>query len=124
MTLSSQSQLTYAISGAIHVLVKDKTPFNSSIHKHNIYFFINKITGDHPHSQLTRDPPSAFVQSFNPVLGFLNIKPLCFVSDSDIQLYIIDTGTNRVIVNNQNLLSYFIDSTRGVKGIGGNSLQI
>ena len=52
-----------------------------------------------------RDPPSAIAQSSTPVIKHLNNEPFYFVVDSNIQLYIIGTGENRVIVNDPKMLS-------------------
>ena len=87
-------------------------------------FATSKIAGNHPHSQTIIDTPTDIAQSSTPVIKHLNTKPFCLVSDSVTQLYIIDTGANRVIVNYPKLLSSFISSTEGVNVIGGNPVQI
>ena len=90
---------------------------NAFIQKHYLQEAIVNITGNHPHSQTIRDTTPATVQYSTPVIKHLNYEPFCFVADSNIQLYIIDTAPNNVIVNYPKLLSSFIASAGGIKVI-------
>ena len=106
-----------------------------------MYLLNMKLNWTPSESKPIYDFPSVILQAIIPILkqpethhllshniplqlSNISIKNHYFVTNSDIQLCIIDTGTNMVIINYPNLLSLFIASTGDVKGIGGNPVQI
>ena len=97
--LSIQSPLTYAIYGTNHVLVRDKIQLNTLKQKNYIQFVISNIIVNFPHLKTIRDTRSSIVQYSTPVIKHLNNEPFCFISDSNSKWYIIDTGANRVVLN-------------------------
>jgi hypothetical protein len=50
--------------------------------------------------------------------------PYCFVANTDSVAYVLDTGANRLIINNAKLFAKFTARNGRVKGIGGDPLQI
>jgi hypothetical protein len=50
--------------------------------------------------------------------------PYCFIADTDSVTYVLDTGANRLIINNAKLFAKFAASNGRVKGIGGDPVQI
>ena len=52
------------------------------------------------------------------------LYPSCFVADTDSTNFVIDTGTNRIIVNDASLLCDFQAMEGGIKGVGGNPTKI
>ena len=43
----------------------------------------------------------------------------CFIVDIDIIPFVINTGTNRIVVNDEKLLHKLITTSDKIKGIGG-----
>ena len=66
-------------------------------------------------------PESSFTPSTttSPPLPLKN-EPITFIADTDSRKWILDTGTNRFIVNDLNLLSDYTPGGGKVKGINGN----
>ena len=54
----------------------------------------------------------------------LTQEPYCFVVDTDSIPYIIDTGANRIIVNNARHLRNLVATSDKIKGIGGKCVRI
>ena len=54
-----------------------------------------------------------------PACPKLKTTPVAFVVDTDSSEFLLDTGANRVIVNNKALLTHFAVNRQTVKGIGG-----
>lgn len=54
----------------------------------------------------------------------LNQTPYCFITDTDSIPYVIDTGANRIIVNDIKLLHNITATSDKVKGIGGKCVRI
>jgi hypothetical protein len=50
--------------------------------------------------------------------------PYCFIADTDSIPYIVDSGANRVILNNAKLFKSFKAQRGAVKGVGGNPVSI
>ena len=61
--------------------------------------------------------------SVSPSTALKN-EPFCFVVDTDSIPFILDTGANRIIVNDAKLLSCLSPSTTKVKGIEGHCIRI
>jgi hypothetical protein len=55
----------------------------------------------------------------SPVEVNIPKDPYCFVADTDSSRYLLDTGANRVILNDKGLLSGFHLAEGEVKGVGG-----
>jgi hypothetical protein len=49
--------------------------------------------------------------------------PYCFIADTDSVEYIIDTGANRIIINNRKLFVKSQTIASSVKGIGENAVK-
>ena len=57
-------------------------------------------------------------------LTSLRQHPYCFIVDTDSVPYIIDTGANRIIVNDAKLLKQLNPTSDKIKGIGGKVLEL
>ena len=58
-----------------------------------------------------------------PPPGIRN-DPICFIADTDSVNYIIDTGANRIILNDCSLISNLQITRDKIKGIGGKGIQM
>ena len=72
---------------------------------------------------LAHSPVPPVPKSSTPVDLTLRQQPISFLADTDSIDYDIDTGANRIIVNDVNLLSNFVPSKSSIKGIGGQGVQ-
>ena len=75
----------------------------------------------------TTSPPQAFpsVDAANsPITDAIPTTPFCFVADTDSARFTLDTGANRIIVNDVKLLDDFQSVSGDVKGIGGTPVAI
>ena len=54
----------------------------------------------------------------------INMQPFCFIADTDSIPFVIDTGANRIIVNDAKLLTNISPSRDKVKGVGGNCIRV
>ena len=59
-----------------------------------------------------------------PKQNGLSQQPYCFIADTDSVSYVMDTGANRIIVNDVKHLKGLIPSNDKVKGIGGSCVRI
>ena len=51
-------------------------------------------------------------------------EPICLITDFDSVHYVVDTGANRIIVNDTRLLIRFTPYSSNIKGIGGTKVKI
>ena len=73
-------------------------------------------------SNIMRGHRSSFAMPVSPDDSSPNIalatSPYCFAFDTDNVPYVLDTGANKMIVNDPKLLKNFQVSQGGVKGVG------
>jgi hypothetical protein len=69
-------------------------------------------------------PASSFALPTTDDAKSLPTTPYCFAFDTDSVPYVLDTGANRMIVNNPKLLRDFRPTQGGVKGVGGTLVSI
>ena len=127
LSFTSSIPTIYAIPGTNHLLVEGQKSLDNAKQQHYTKVMMNKIrenqTNDISHQPLNICT-NGDVNQHLPTPDHYNNEPYCFVADTDSQQYIIDTGANRVIVNDPSLLANFRASGGGVKGIGGTPVQI
>ena len=54
----------------------------------------------------------------------LPTEPYCFIADTDSVSFVVDSGANRIIVNDASLLSHLTITNAKIKGIEGSPVQI
>jgi len=108
----------YALPGTNHLLVND-TPSLDIVRQHrNVETILTSLT------RTTNQTIATNASTIVPT-ETINSAPYCFVVDTDITDFCIDTGVNRPIVNNPRPLNNFkAVSSAGIKGVGGMPVQI
>ena len=66
----------------------------------------------------------ATVPRSNPTTSFLCNEPFSFIADTDSVSYVIDTGTNHIIINDAKLLRPISPVNDKTKGAGGTCICI
>ena len=109
---------TYALPGTKHAVITNASSLNKH-HQHNqVASLISRRTAG------TSSPSPDFPKDTSPDEG-LNDKPFAFIVDTDSRKHCIDTGANRIIVNNISLLKNFQPSSHpGIKGVGGGLVEV
>jgi hypothetical protein len=115
----------YLLPGTNHaVIIGDSS--NDALRQYAyIQTAINDAAANHPVSPdpdatKTSDLPTANAAEADN----LRQAPYCFVADTDSIPYVIDTGANRVIINNAKLFHEFRPTNGKVKGIGGTPVSL
>jgi hypothetical protein len=70
------------------------------------------------------DPTALDATAENPPDAKLRCLPYCFVADTDSIPFVLDTGANRMIINNVKLFKHFKSRKGNVKGIGGAPVKL
>ena len=114
-----QSSFVYALPGTNHALISSESSADSHRQQAYVRSIISNLTGS------AGAPPS----DLNPATSLspppeLRNTPHCFVADTDSTPYIVDTGANRVILNDVKLFTKFHPITGSVNGIGGSPVTI
>eukprot|EP00980_Cylindrotheca_fusiformis_P008830 scaffold1887_cov73-Cylindrotheca_fusiformis.AAC.2 len=117
-------QEVYALPGESHALIK-----GASLDTHRQQSLVattvsNLVGNSHMDQSNPHSLPADATQPKTEVEATLHSGPHCFVADTDSVPIVIDTGANRFIVNNVDLLSDFESVKGGVKGVGGSSVSI
>ena len=118
----------HAVPGTNHVLFKGHTSLDKTRQHKYVDTIITKLKNDHnntntniPTSNTTSE--AAALPSPSSMRG-LQQEPYCFVVDTDSIPYIIDTGANRIIVNDARHLQNLVATSDKIKGIGGKCVRI
>ena len=101
----------YAISGSNHVMIRGKTSGDSVRQQKYVDTIVTNASMTNPLNipeTLNEDVPRDIKR-----------HPCCFVADTDSVRYILDTGANRIIVNNARLMYGYKPATAQIKGING-----
>ena len=104
-------QGTYSIPGTNHAMIIGEGSNDASRQRNLIETVISQTVND-----------SAVVQQAEDEIDLAMIKknPSVFVADTDSVRFVVDTGTNRMIVNDIKLLTKYIPGQGKIKGINGN----
>jgi hypothetical protein len=121
--LSLQASNVYAIPGTPHALVHGRSLDNARQES-----LIRTLISNSTRSAATSgtgpgQPVVAAATSSGPDEG-IPTEPFCFVVDTDARQFMMDTGANRVIVNDPSMLKGFEPMQANIKGIGGKSNAI
>ena len=82
-------------------------------------FAQGKFSTSAVHSMVHRSENATCLNVNSPPPSKINSMPYCFIADTDSITVALDTGANRVIVNDKRLLSDFRRSKERVKGLQG-----
>jgi hypothetical protein len=110
----------YAIPGTNHALI----PGGSSLDRHQQHNYVDTMVNSAVAANSDPDEPIALDGIASAPDSKLKNLPYCFVADTDSVAYVLDTGANRLIINNAKLFAKFTASNGRVKGIGGDPVQI
>ena len=123
--------------GTNHVLIQGHA--SSDGHRQHKYVktIIDNVNNSHSDampSHPTSVSDATAATSSSPTLDFdgptfsspsrLRQEPFCFVVDTDSVSYIIDTGANRIIVNDAKLLKTLTPTSDKIRGIRGKCIRI
>ena len=115
----------HALPGTNHVLVHDQ----SSLDLHRQQNYVNTIVSNLKETTCNIAPPTV-CNSVTSSTGDtkptfpINNEPHCFLVDTDSIPFVIDSGANRIIVNDVRLLSAMKHTSDKIKGIGGKCTRI
>jgi hypothetical protein len=114
---------TYAIPGINHIIVSGE----SSLDQARQHAYVNTIVdaaavSNSPNMDNIITTTIDGVTPPEPNVG-LRYLPYCFIADTDSVEYIIDTGANRIIINNRKLFVKSQTIASSVKGIAGNAVK-
>jgi hypothetical protein len=105
---------TYALPGTNHAITNE--PSKDSLRQQKyVKTVINNMVNSHPDTDAYCLP----VSNTTALDPNLRSKPHCFIADTDSIGCILDTGANRVIVNNAKLFTSFKPEKGSVLGVGG-----
>jgi hypothetical protein len=115
---SNAVQNTYALPGTNHALVSNQPSRDSYRQQSYVQTAISNMT-----SNPVTDEPTGMPANAAPDEHRRN-TPYCFIADTDSTPYIVDSGANRVILNDAKLFKSFKAQRGAVKGVGGNPVSI
>ena len=124
--LFSATPSVHAVPGTNHVLFKGHTSLDKTRQHKYVDTIINKLEKDNniiTKSASNTISEAAALPSPLSTRG-LQQEPYCFVVDTDSIPYIIDTGANRIIVNDARHLQDLVATSDKIKGIGGKCVRI
>jgi hypothetical protein len=107
----------YAIPGTNHALVTG----GSSLDRHQQHNYVDTMINAAVTANSDPDEPIALDGTTLAPEPNAKLKklPYCFIADTDSVAYVLDTGANRLIINNAKIFEKFTASNGRVKGIGG-----
>jgi hypothetical protein len=112
----------YAIPGTNHAIVTKE----SSLDRYQQHNYVNTMVNATVAANSDPDESIALggTSSTSEPDAKLKKLPYCFIADTDSVTYVLDTGANRLILNNAKLFIQFKANNGRVKGIGGDPVQI
>ena len=119
LTVGSLTPVAYALPGTNQVLIHGDKSLDSHCQARHIDDAISA------YRDATR--PSSFVPSPSVASGSPSsdsCEPQVFIADTDSHAFAVDTGANRVIVNDPKLLRDFRPTRGAVQGVNGRSTPI
>ena len=126
--LFSGTPSVHAIPGTNHVLLKGHSSLDKTRQHKYVDTIINKLEHDHNNTinniPISNTISEAATQPSPLSTRGLQQEPYCFVVDTDSIPYIIDTGANRIIVNDARHLQNLVATSDKIKGIGGKCVRI
>ena len=122
--LFKQSQAVHIVQGTSYALVKGDQSLDISRQQKYVNSLIDQL--DTINSEENQNLALVTTQSVpkSTPTSLLRQDPVSFIADTDSVLYIIDTGANRIVVNDARLLTNLKISSSAIKGIGGKTINI
>jgi hypothetical protein len=114
-SLSSAPQ-TYALPGTNHVIISGESSLDTT-QQIDMAVDATVAANSRPNSL------EAYEASNSTADNHIWSQPYCFIADTDSVAYVLDTGANRVILNDAKLFTNFVARRGNVKGIGGDGVQ-
>ena len=114
-------QETYALPGTNHALLSNQPSRDNSRQQAYVQTSIDNMTS--ATSNQAADRPTGLPAN-TEIDANRRTTPYCFVADTDSIPYIVDSGANRVILNDAKLFKSFTAQRGAVKGVGGNPVSI
>ena len=111
--MSLNQEYVYAIPGTNHVLAHNSPPKDIGRQLKYIDHIMSSVSKE---IQTTPNPISKSTKEPEPTH---KSQPRCFVADTDSVKFIIDTGANRIIVNDAKLAYGYKVTDAHLKGING-----
>ena len=115
LTFYSFCPVAYSIEGSGHAIIHGEA--SSDVHRQQDYVTTVIQNVQHSNDPSTSLPVASNASSSKP--SYLKDEPIVFIADTDSVLFCIDTGANRVIVNDAKSIDNFKPSAGSVKGING-----
>ena len=112
-----QTQAVHVLPNSSFGMIQGECSSNISQQRSYIRSAINASTTVNQHHPVISNVSSS------PDASIRN-EPICFITDSDSVHYVVDTGANRIIVNDARLLTRFTPSSSNIKGVGGTKVKI
>ena len=116
----------HAMPGTNHSIVKGRASLDITRQRKYIKTIVDKVSNDSDissSSSSSANIPPTSQSSSSPSIG-TGTEPFCFVVDTDSVPYVIDTGANRIIVNDAKYLHKLVPTSDKIKGIGGKCIRI
>jgi hypothetical protein len=114
---------TYALPGSTnHVIISGESSLDQARQHTYVNTIVDAAVSNHPDAD---EIIATTVDGVTPPESNVGLQylPYCFIADTDSVEYIIDTGANRIIINNRKLFVKSRTIASSVKGIGGNAVK-
>ena len=132
---SGAAPTAHAIPGTNHILINGEGSNDFTRQTKYVKTIIDTVNASHTTpSFLSSDLDNATANNALPIVEpskspttpstSLRQHPYSFIVDTDSVPYIIDTGANRIIVNDAKLLKQLNTTSDKIKGIGGKCIRI
>jgi hypothetical protein len=118
----SSASLVDALPGTNHPIIPGEASLDLTRQRAYVNAAVNASVST---SSGPTDPTALDATAKNsPDAKLLRCLPYCFVADTNSIPFVLDTGANRVIINNVKLFKHFKSRKGNVKGIGGAPVKL
>ena len=114
-----KSHVAYPLPGSDYCLVTGSS-HNITQQNHYVHNIISQSSG----YQSVAKPSVSLHSGTRPLEPRIQQESFPFIADTDSQQFVIDSGSNRIIVNDASLLNNLRVTTDKIKGIGGSPVQV
>lgn len=116
-----QSDATFSVPGTNYALIPGSKSLDTTKQQKYVNNIISAASRQSSDAASPLDTPHSTTSSVSPPL---RIEPVGFIADTDSTAYVIDTGANKIVVNDARLLTNLKITKAKIKGIGGKSIGI
>ena len=130
---STLATSAHAIPGTNHVLVKGDTSSDKTREQNYVNAIFESLDDNRSSGTISKSTPATTETTSTPTVGSvlkkaaitdIRTEPYCFLADIDSVSYVLDTGANRIIVNDARLLHDLRPTSDKIKGVGGRCVRI